>query len=344
MLRLHAPDRATEPLPPDTVAGGGNLAALPDADAIRGAVWVDLSFPVEAEREAVEAALGIELPTKADMTEIEASSRVYRDGPAQVMNVLLVVGVDSGEPAAVPVSLIMTPRQLVTVRYSDPHAFRSLDLSCTKAPPGASPQHLVIRLADNIVDRTADILERAGAEIDSLSAQIFGRDRPKSMRLSTNDLQVILRRIGNAQFLLNKVHDSLVTMQRAASFLAIGHEAGEDGTPSLQRPDKLTRESLKSIMRDITSLSENTGYMTQHVSFLLDAALGRITVEQTAIVKIFSVLAVVFLPPTLVASIYGMNFEHMPELAWPFGYPMALLMMLLSAILPYAYFKHKGWL
>lgn len=345
MLRLHAPDRPTDPLAAETVASGGTaLEMVPDAQAIRSAVWVDLASPLAHEREAVEAALGLELPTKADMTEIEASSRVYRDGPAQVMNVLLVVGVDSGEPAAVPVSLILTPRQLVTVRYSDPHAFRSLDLSCTKAAPGASPHHLIVRLADNMVDRTADILEKMGGEIDSLSALIFGRDRPKSMRLSTGDLQTILKRIGDTQFVLNKVHDSLVTLQRAASFLAIGHEAGEDGAMALQRPDKLVRESLKSLMRDIMSLSENSGYLTQNVGFLLDAALGRISIEQNAIVKIFSVAAVIFLPPTLVASVYGMNFQFMPELEWAAGYPMALGLMVLSAVLPYLWFKRKGWL
>jgi magnesium transporter len=143
---------------------------------------------------------------------------------------------------------------------------------------------------------------------------------------------------------LNKVHDSLVTLQRAAGFLSIGHEAGDDGTTALHRPDKLVRESLKSLLRDIMSLSENSGYLTQNVGFLLDAALGRISIEQNAIVKIFSVAAVIFLPPTLVASIYGMNFRFMPELEWAAGYPMALGMMVLSAVLPYLYFKKRGWL
>lgn len=347
MLRLHHPDCVTAHMafePAAVVGSGEGLSAdtpLPSEAQIRSATWVDLCYPTERERQAVEAALGIELPSKEDMTEIEASSRVYRDDAAQVMNVLLVVGMDSDKPAEAPVSLVLTAEQLITLRYADPRAFRSLDQSCAKSGPGTDPVQLLVRLLDYVVDRTADILERMGGEIDSLSALVFGRDAPVTMRISNADLQAILRRIGNVQFVLNKVHDSLVTLQRATSFLGIG--SSEDGV-ARARPGKLQRETLKSLSRDIQSLSENSSYMTQNVFFLLDAALGRISIEQNAIVKIFSVAAVIFLPPTLVASVYGMNFEHMPELEWAAGYPFALGLMLLSAVLPYLYFKKRGWL
>ena len=343
MLRLHAPDRCTTPIPATEVASNGDvLAPLPSAADIQSAVWVDLSFPTELETAAVEAALGLDLPTKADMLEIEASSRVYREDHAQVMNLLLVVGVDSGTSAAVPVSLILTPKQLVTVRYADPQAFRSLDISCTRTAPGTSAQMLLTRLLENVVDRTADILETMGSEIDSTATLVFGLDKPGTMRLSTNDLQMILRRIGSTQHVLNKVHESLVTQLRAVNFLSIGHTEAEGA--SRTKPEKLVRETLKSLTRDIQSLSENSNYLTQNIGFLLDAALGRISIEQNAIVKIFSVAAVIFLPPTLVASIYGMNFTHMPELDEVYGYPLALIMMVLSAVLPYLWFKKKGWL
>lgn len=343
MLRLHHPDRPSDLLPiaePDAAASA--FVPLPDAAAIRAAVWVDLSFPTSEETAAVQSALGLELPTREDMEEIEASSRVYREEQSQVMNLLLVVGVDSHTPAAAPVSLILTPTQLVTVRFADPQAFRSLDLACTRAAPGESAERLLIRLLENVVDRTADILEKMGTEIDRLAAQIFGLDRPKASRLSTADLQTILRQIGSTQFVLNKVHESLVTQSRASSFLAIGAGAGE--VNGRTKTDKQVREMLKSLSRDIQSLSETSQFLTQNVGFLLDAAMGRISIEQNAIVKIFSVAAVIFLPPTLVASVYGMNFEHMPELGLELGYPMALGLMLLSAVLPYLWFKHKGWL
>jgi magnesium transporter len=343
MLRLHTRNSPTPPVSATDVASNGDaLAPVAPADAIRAAVWVDLSFPTQAETSAVEEALGVDLPTKADMAEIEASSRVYREGQAQVMNLLLVVGVDSDTPAAVPVSLILTPTQLITVRYADPQAFRSLDLSCTRTAPGTSAQMLLTRLMENIVDRTADILERTGSEIDSVASLVFGLDRPQTLRLSTGDLQTILRRIGSTQYVLNKVHESLVTQLRAVSFLSIGHSDNEGTTRA--KPEKLMRETLKSLTRDIQSLSENSSYLTQNVGFLLDAALGRISIEQNAIVKIFSVAAVIFLPPTLVASVYGMNFQHMPELEKVYGYPLALVMMVMSAVLPYLWFKKKGWL
>ncbi len=341
MIRLHFPDRPTEGLSAEFVAAGGDaVQPLPEAETIRQAMWIDVAFPLAHERKAVEAAIGFELPSKADMAEIEASSRVYRQGRAQVMNLLLVVGVDSGNPAAVPVSLILSPERLVTVRYADPTAFRALDQDCVRAGPGVSPSLLLIQLLEHVVDRTADILERMGEEIDSVSSQVFGLDRPADSRISNTDLQQILRRIGRTQFVLNKVHDSLVTLLRASSFLQVG--TSEDG--ARVRGDKLLRESVKSVARDIMSLSETAGYLTRNVGFLLDAAVGRISVEQTAIVKIFSVLAVVFLPPTLVASIYGMNFDFMPELKWRLGYPWALLLMVLSALGPYLWFKRKGWL
>jgi magnesium transporter len=342
MLRLHLPDRPTEPLSPEVVAAGGNaLLALPDAQSIREAVWIDLAFPLQAEREAVEQALGIELPAKADMMAIEASSRVYHDEGAQVMNLLLVVGVDSGAPTSEPVSLVLTGDRLVTLRYSDPRAFRTLDQACVKGAPGPSAHSLMVRLLEAAVDRTADILEIMGEEIDSTSQLVFGLDRPASARISTADLQQILRRIGATQLTLNKVHDSLVTLLKTTSFLQVG--PGEEGQ-ARPKADKGLKERVKSISRDVMSLSENATFLTQNVGFLLDAALGRISIEQNAIVKIFSVAAVIFLPPTLVASIYGMNFEVMPELGLRFGYPMALGLMVLSAVLPYLYFKRRGWL
>lgn len=342
MLRLHLPDQPTAPLSPEEIAAGpGLVRPLPDATTIRDAVWVDLAFPLDLEVEAVEGALGIDLPAKADMMAIEASSRVYQDNGAQVMNLLLVVGVDSGTPSAEPVSLVLTEQRLVTLRYSDPRAFRTLEASCVKGAPGPSAQALLVRLLEAAVDRTADILERMGDEIDSTSQLVFGLDRPAGARISNTDLQQILRRIGAIQLTLNKVHDSLVTLLKTTSFLQTGPGSEEGGKGKWDKPLK---ERVKSISRDVMSLAENANFLTQNVGFLLDAALGRISIEQNAIVKIFSVAAVIFLPPTLVASIYGMNFEFIPELHLRYGYPLALGLMVLSAVVPYLWFKRKGWL
>jgi magnesium transporter len=318
--------------------GGAGVGPTDGPEALDGALWIDVADPLAWEAPLVRAATGIDLPTRADMVEIEASSRVYREGGASFMTALLVVGLDSDSPGSVPVSFILTPERLVTVRYSDPQPFRNFSAFCERTALPPTPMGVLLGLLDAIVDRTADILERMGADIDGLSSTVFALRSPSGRRLSTEDLTMILRRIGQANFVLNKVHDSLQTLQRMTSFLAVpSRDLAFDA-------EEISREELKSITRDLVSLDQNASYLSANVGFLLDAALGRISIEQNAIIKIFSVAAVVFLPPTLVASIYGMNFEVMPELAWDFGYPWAIGLMVLSALLPYLYFKRRGWL
>ncbi len=318
--------------------GGATVGADAGPEALAGAVWIDVADPLAWEGPLLLEATGIELPSRADMVEIEASSRIYREGNASFMTVLLVVGLDSNSPTSVPVSFILTPERLVTMRYADPQPFRAFMAACEKSGVPGTPLEILTRLLDNVVDRTADILERMGTEIDSLNGTVFALRTPSGRRLSTEDLTLILRRIGQVNFVLNKVHDSLQTLQRMASFLAVPSR-----DPEL-RQAKQTREELKSVARDIVSLDQNASYLSSNVGFLLDAALGRISIEQNAIIKIFSVGAVVFLPPTLVASIYGMNFANMPELAWELGYVWALALMVLAAVVPYVWFKRKGWL
>jgi magnesium transporter len=346
MLTLHFPDRPSK-LQEVGERSAAPLLAVPDAAELGSAVWIDLETPLGHERSVVEEATGLRLPTRTDMAAIEASSRIYRTDGASFMTVLVVVGLDSDTPGAVPVTFILTANGLlITVRYADPQPFRTLTLACTRQPPGHTGVVVLIRLFELIVERTADILERTGAEIDETAGLVFGRNTPATRRLSPADLTDLLRRIGALQFTVNKVHDSLLTLSRSISFLTLGaaDEEDEPPVPRKNAVDKRHREGLKSLARDIASLTENSAYLTQNIAFLLDAALGRISIEQNAIVKIFSVAAVIFLPPTLVASVYGMNFEFMPELAWEGGYAWALILMLVSAVLPYLWFKRKGWL
>ena len=148
-------------------------------------------------------------------------------------------------------------------------------------------------------------------------------------------LREVMRDIGRVGDLTNKVRDSLAGLDRLATYLA---------TLSTGRLNKEQKALLKSLNRDLRSLAEHAGYLSQQTNFLLDATLGVINIEQNAIIKIFSVVAVVFLPPTLIASIYGMNFDFMPELDKSWGYPLALFLMVVSAILPLLYFRRRGWL
>ena len=337
MIRLHRSDQPS----PEPDAG-----ALPAPDAVRQAVWVDLESPSAEEMTIVQDALGVMLPTSEDMVEIEASSRVYRDVGISYMTALIVVGMDQNMPADVPVSFILTPQgQLVTVRFSDPLSFRTARQTAARQPVGRNGLTVLLWLLDLVIDRTADILEHMGGEIDRTSGDIFGRnDLAERRRLSPQDLEDLLRQIGRIQYVVNKVHDSLQTLSRISTFLNVAWNSDDNGSAAPSRIDKGSREALRSLGRDVNSLTENATYLMQNVFFLLDAAVGRISIEQNVIIKILSVFSVVFLPPTLIAGVFGMNFAHMPELNATWGYPASLVLMLLAAVLPFLWFRVKGWL
>ena len=273
------------------------------------------------------------------MAEIEPSSRLYQQNGAVFLTANVMSGIDAGDPVSAPVSFVLTSEHLVTIRYSDPKPFRSFIAHIEREPSFCTTSTMtLIHLLDAIADRLADVLEVVQGDIDKTSRAVFRRGEHKDrrrQRMSNETLQRLLLRIGDDQDLLAKTRDSLVSMGRLLSFLSL---------PLHVREDRDLREHVKSLSRDVSSLLDHSNYLAGNVGFLLDASLGLISVEQNAIIKIFSVAAVVFLPPTLVASIYGMNFRHIPELQWLYGYPFALGMMLLSAVLPYLFFKRKGWL
>ncbi len=190
-----------------------------------------------------------------------------------------------------------------------------------------------VGLLESAVDRLADILEVEARKLDSLSKAIFAAHRPTG---KSETLGAVLQRIGRAEDLNGKVSESLVTIQRLVGYLAVSSEH-----PDLQLVTAAERPAVRTLAQDIRSLREAAGTQSAKVRFLLDATLGVINIRQADVIKIFSVVAFVFLPPTLIASIYGMNFDHMPELAWPWGYPMALGFMVFSALVPYLYFRWK---
>jgi magnesium transporter len=293
-----------------------------------GWLWLDLLCPTSAEEDAVEAVLGLDLPTAEDMRDIELSNRLYREDGATFLTVNALYKSTSDDPDTVPVTLVLKGQQLITVRYHDPSSVQQVIGSLTKiqAKTGAD---ILLALFETMVARSADALERAGDDIKVVRRSIFNaRTRSAKAPVTHAVLQHAITRVGQVENLISKVRDSLVSLGRAAGFCGGIADA----------------ERLRTLTLDIQALNDQAVYMQSEATFVLDAALGLITVQQNAIVKIFSVAAVVFLPPTLVASIYGMNFTHMPELAQPWGYPMALVAMVASAVLPFLYFKHKGWL
>ena len=309
----------------------GDLAAEKDR-----VVWIDLLGPTKDEEDAVERLIGIGIPTREEMEEIEISSRLYVEDGAFVMTATLPAHADGDRPEMLPVTFVLSGTRLVTVRYHEPRAFQTFPLRAEKADMGCtSGETILVSLLEAIVDRLADVIERASREVIDISQDIFDSKEKKASKRD-RDFQAILHRIGSKEDLVSKIQDSLLTLQRLSGFLAnvVGKDmAGKD-----------VRARVKTLSRDVISLSDHASFQTQKITFLLDATLGMINIQQNAIIKIVSVAAVVFLPPTLVASVYGMNFDIMPELKWFFGYPFALGLMVVSAVLPFWFFRRKGWL
>jgi magnesium transporter len=300
----------------------------PGQSAPGNAVWLDLLNPTPEEAAQVATRLGIELPSHEDMQEIEISSRLYVEDGARFMTVTLLCNADV-TPRLTNVSFILHDKRLVTLRYDEPRAFAAFANRSCKALPGADKGSAVmLGLLEAIIDRAADVLERVGAEIDQVAAGVLNRGKGRH-----TDFHAILRTLGLKADLLSKSRESLLTLGRMVSFLA----ADFDG----QKLPKDAQSQLKSMSRDSASLSDHASYLGNKVSFLLDATLGMVSIEQNDIIKLFSVAAVVLMPPTLIASIYGMNFKFIPELSSPYGYPLALCAMVLSAILPYLFFRWK---
>ncbi len=299
-------------------------------------VWVDLFNPSRDEEVAVEKWLGVEIPTREEMEEIEISSRLYAENGAYVMTAVLPAHSDGDQPDVLPVTFVLAGDRLVTIRYHEPRAFQTFPLRAEKADTGCtSGETILVALLEAIVDRLADVLERASRDVIAISHDIFHSKEKKASKRD-RDFQELLRRIGSKEDLVSKIQDSLLTLQRLSGFLA--NVVGNDVN------GKVLRTRVKTISRDVASLSDHASFQTQKITFLLDATLGMINIEQNAIIKIVSVAAVVFLPPTMVASIYGMNFADMPELQWLYGYPLALFVMAVSAVLPFWFFRRKGWL
>lgn len=301
-------------------------------------IWYDLLNPAPGEDKIIEHAIGAEIPTRDEMKEIEPSARLYHEDGAHYMTITTLAAAENDEPIKAPITFILKGQTLATVRYSEPRSFSTF-CARTQKPGGflnTNGESVMLGLLEAIIDRTADILENIGDSIDGISREVF-RKKTTNVTKKTRDLQTLIERIGIKGDVVSAARESLVSISRLVAYYTANDVTGK-------APHKDTKMRLKLIARDAASLSEHASFMSDKFTFLLDATLGLINLEQNQIIKIFSVAAVVFLPPTLVASIYGMNYEIMPELKWTYGYPFALGLMVLSAIMPYLYFKRRGWL
>ena len=297
---------------------------LPD-----GIVWADLLEPTREDVLLIKQIAGIDVPTPEEMREIEPSSRLYREGLALFMTASVLNHADSPDPETRAITFVLADGMMTSIRYSTPTPFLTFQTRIQSQPElCASAEIALVELLDSIVDRIADTLEGIDAHVSALSKSIFALEQRR-------DYTEELKTIGLNAVRCSKVDESLVGLSRLLTFFDANMR---------QIGQKQVRPRVKDLQRDIVSLMGYVERMSEKLQLLLDATLGMVNIQQNNIIKIFSVIAVVFLPPTLVASIYGMNFHLMPELDWDLGYPLALLLMFLSAIGPYLYFRHRGWL
>jgi len=305
------------------------------------AVWIDVCEPSRDEELNLERALGLDIPTREDMGEIEASSRLFKTKDSLYMTAVAVCRSDSHDPTTVPITFILTPKRLITVRHDTPQSFKIFHDQCDKEEVQVeSAPDIMAAIWNTMVDRLADIIERIGADLDTLSREIFRHSQMRAKHSSHKQkhkqkpqraLEDIIADVGHSQDVVFRVRESLQTLDRIFAFARAN-----------LRSDRAAQD-LDALERDIKSLHEYQIDLFNKVQFMLDATMGLIGIQQNSIIKIISIVSVVFTPPTLVASIYGMNFESMPELHWPLGYPYALALMVATGTLPYLYFKWRRW-
>jgi len=308
----------------ETVVAGPAGWALP-ADAI----WVDLFEPTVDEDKAVEAALKLSIPTREEMAELEASSRLYRENGATYLTADIIHNGDSDIPTVDPVTFVLTSGPLVTIRYFDPKPFSLLVEKLEREPALCTTgADLFVNLMEAIIDRASDILSMNAAKVDGVANHVFAGRK-------TVGFDHLINKLGRSHITNARIEQSLAGLARI--FAYVSSDERIDHVPD-------ARDHLRSLSGDAASLISHNQAVAAGINFQLSAALGLINIEQSSIIKLFSVASVALMPPTLIASIYGMNFTHMPELTKWWGYPAALLAMVVAAILPLLWFRKKGWL
>jgi len=291
-------------------------------------LWIDLINPTREEDAAVEKALGLSVPTREEMAELEASSRVYRENGVTYATADLITNGDDALPGLEPVTFVLTDGPLVTVRYTDPRPFAMLIDKLAREPAlCTSGVDMFLNLMEAVIDRSSNILSANGNRVEDIAGHVFSGGRAVGF-------EKLITKLGKAQIASARIDQSLAGLLRVFAFVGMDERVDTDEA----------RAHLRSLGRDADSLIAHNQSVAVAINFQLSAALGLINIEQSSIIKIFSVAAVAFMPPTLIASIYGMNFRHMPELTQPWGYPVAIAAMVVAAILPLAWFKRKGWL
>jgi magnesium transporter len=298
-------------------------------------VWVDLLNPTRDEEALVEKLLGLDVPTREEMNEIEISSRLYQEKGVHFLTPTVMYKVDHPEPQIAPITFMLADTRLVTLRYTEPKAFELFlaragqsDLDCSTS------SGVLLGLLEAIIDREVDLIERLQADTEKVARTVF--DNKGGANTRTRRYDAVLKQIGRSSLVASRARESLLSLGRTLTYLKHVVESRKD--------TEQIRRRIDTEVQDVASLNDHLGFVNTRLNFMLDATIGMVSIEQNQIIKLFSVAAVMLMPPTLIASIYGMNFKHIPELEFIWGYPVTLGVMALSAAIPYLYFRSKGWL
>lgn len=318
--------------------GGGRLQRRdwpPSLAPNDGILWIDLLEATPEEERLVESQLGIAVPTREEMREIESSNRFYEEDGAIYLTSTIVIKLDTDQPQNSQVTFILKNGRLITNRYSDPLPFRRFINHCERHGPGNSGVAILAGLVEFVINRIADVIERVSATLDGISSEVFAGRDALGRRQARRDFQKVLERVGQSGELIAKARESLVSLGRLLAFVQ------QSGAIALTND---ARARLRTLSRDVMAMGDYATFLGNNVSFVLDASLGMINIDQNNILKIFSVMTVLLLPPSVISSIYGMNFHHIPFADEPLGFSVAIALMVLSSLGPYLLFKRRGWL
>jgi len=334
LIVVHCLSQAPAPSAPLSRKVLAPKEAIPE-----GTIWIDMIEPTAEEDEKVQLFVGVAIATRADPDYAEPPEAHYAENGVRYLQAS-VISEPKDTPDITDVTFVIAPTALVTVRY---HACESFDIYaqklCRAQAAARSPDAIATGLINTVINRSARALNQVGVRLDAIASRVF--HAKEKMEGRSQIYSDTLWDLGLEDEKISNLRESMVSIERLLLFL-MADANGEGG--KADKAQRAAREATKTALRDLQSLEEDASFKAQKVQFLLDATLGLINLAQNDIIKLFSVLAVIFMPPTVIASIYGMNFKVMPELEWTWGYPFALLLMVCAAVLPYVFFRWKKWL
>jgi len=311
------------------------LHAFPDTpdNSLTGACWIDIVDPIPAEIAAFEKTFGLRVPAKEEVSEIETTSRLRVEHGALYMSAPLILATGDEPWIVAPTGFVLSKTALLTVRFVQSAIFDSVRKELNVGP--LAPTVIYVCVLEELVDHVADLLEASSQALDDASHLIFRRENLRRLSRESSLLRQLLVRTGRTSERMAHITYTLVCLDRMAKFTI------ERGREWLE-PEQISR--LQSVSADIASLEQYAEGLVNRIQLLQDAATGIINVAQNEVMKILTIASVAGIPPVLVAGIYGMNFKNMPELNWAWGYPFALMLIVLTTLVPLIWFKWKDWI